>query len=433
LEKVRDNQVKFLRFQFVDVFGVLKNIAVTSEDLDNFLAGRVAFENSVVDGVFDIREQDIILHPDLSTFMVFPWRPRDGAVARFLCNVVNFDGTPYPGCSRGVLKKVLEDASELGVEIWAGAKVEFYLFHTDNKGNPTTEAHDSGGYCDLTPLDMGENARRDMVLTMEEMGLDIGSSHHGVGPGQHGISLKPDKALAIADKLITLRFIVRTMAQRHGLHASFMPKPLNGRPGSGLHLHLFLRRREEVLFQENRQVSSQEIQSFMGGILEHARSNTALTNPVINSYKRLLDADMAMPVYIGWTEDRRDSILRLVGKKGEEVGIEVRNPDSTCNPFLAMAAIIKAGLNGIGAKTTPPPPLAEKVLMENESQLQGERAARLPGTLEEALRELKADQLIRATLGEHICGRFFRAKAKEWERFQKFVHPWELKEYLSTF
>jgi glutamine synthetase len=171
----------------------------------------------------------------------------------------------------------------------------------------------------------------------------------------------------------------------------------------------------------------------MGGILEHARSNTALTNPVINSYKRLLDADMAMPVYIGWTEDRRDSILRLVGKKGEEVGIEVRNPDSTCNPFLAMAAIIKAGLNGIGAKTTPPPPLTENVLMENESQLQRERAARLPGTLEESLRELKADQLIKATLGEHICGRFFRAKAKEWERFQKFVHPWELKEYLSTF
>jgi glutamine synthetase len=434
LEKAKEEHVKFLRLQFTDTFGALKNIAVTTEDMERAMAGKISFDSSVVEGVVSNHEQDIIFRPDISTFVVFPWRPRNEAVARFICDVENPDGTPYPGCSRSVLKQVLDEANKMGFEIWVGAEVEFYLFNIDENGNPTTNTHDRAGFCDLTPVDLGENARRDMVLTMEEMGLDIGFSHHEMGPGQHGIALKLDNALSIADKLVTFKFIVRTIAQRHGLHASLMPKPLNGMPGSALYFHILLRRKESgaLLDTEQNLQLNQEIGHFIGGILAHTRANTAITNPLINSYKRLVPSERT-PTYVAWSEESRNSVLRVVTRDGQVSRVDVRNPDPACNPYLALALTLKAGLNGIRQKLPLPGPL-----LENTSQLIGEQnpetsIAHLPSTLEEALRELAADPLARATLGEYIYRTFARTKGEEWERFQLYVHPWELEEYLSNY
>ncbi len=435
LEKAKEERVKFLRLQFTDIFGALKNIAVTSEDMEKAMAGKVSFDSAVVDGVVSQQEQDIVLQPDPSTFLVLPWRPREEAVARFICDVANPDGSPYPGCSRSVLKRVLAEASDMGFETMVGTEVEFYLFYTDDDGNPTTTTHDRAGYCDLTPVDLGENARRDMVLTLEEMGTDIGFSHHEKGPGQHGIILKPDNALAIADKLVTFKFIVRTIAQRYGLHASLMPKPLNDRPGSALHLHLCLNHKDPGNFGDKKQPeqTSQEIGHFIAGVLAHARANTAITNPLINSYKRLVPNSLTMPVNVAWSEETRNTVLRVVSHKEPELRVEVRNPDPACNPYLALAVILKAGLEGIRQKLPQPPPLAENIIEFDENKTQSARVDCLPHTLGEALQELASDQLARSTLGEYIYQRFARVKAEEWERFQTFVHPWELQEYLSRF
>jgi len=434
LEMAGDGRVKFLRLQFTDTFGTLKNIAVTSEDLGRALAGQIAFDGSVVDGLVNHHEQDIVLRPDPATFALFPWRPREGAVVRVICDVANPDGTPYPGCSRSILKQVLEEATRMGLEIRVGAEVEFYLFHTDSKGNPTTDSHDSAGFCDLTPVDLGENARRDMVLTMEEMGFDIGSSHHEAGPGQHGIALKPDYALSTADKLITFKFIVRTIAQRHGLYASLMPMPLNGMPGSALRLQLILGRADVGSFSDTGRPLrlSPETGHFIAGVLSQARANTAITNPLINSYKRLVSGGRA-PLYAAWSEDSRVSMLRVVEHSARETRVEIRSPDPACNPYLALAVILKAGIKGIREKISLPPPLAENNPQNGGHRRQSEIAPCLPRTLEEALRELDSDQAGRAVLGDHIYQLFTRAKAGEWERFQAFVHPWELKEYLSYF
>ncbi|OPX90975.1 glutamine synthetase family protein [Pelotomaculum sp. PtaB.Bin117] len=434
LEKAKESHVKFLRMQFTDTFGVLKNIAVTSEDLAGVLSGRISFDSSVVDGVTNHHEQDITLLPDPSTFVVFPWRPREGAVARFICDVFDAAGSPYSGCSRNVLKKVLSEAAQMRIKIYVGAEVQFYLFCTDDRGNPTTNAHDCAGFCDLTPVDSGENARRDIVLTLEEMGFDIGFSHHEAGPGQHEIALKPDNALAIADKLVTFKFIVRTIAQRHGLHASLMPKPLNGAPGSALHLHLFPHREDNcpALDTEQPLPLERELGHFIGGVLAHTRANTAITNPLINSYKRLVTGDMT-PMQIAWSEGSRDSVLRVAAHHDRKIRVEVRNPDPACNPYLALAVILKAGLHGMQRQLQPPPPLAENTLRIDENQNRGFRVECLPRTLAEALRELASDQLTRDTLGEYIYRRFAMAKGKEWERFQAFVHPWELQEYFSFF
>jgi glutamine synthetase len=428
LEEAKNEGVKFLRLQFTNIFGALKNIAMTSDDLEKAMEGQVAFYGSVVDGVAGNKEQDIILRPDLPTFMVLPWRPREGAVARLICDAVRPDGAPYPGCSRGVLKQVQDETARMGLEILVGTEVEFYLFHTDNDGNSTTNTHDYAGLCDLTPADMGESARRHMVLSLEEMGTGVEFSHHETGPGQHSIILKPDNILAIADKLISFKYMVRTIAQRHGLHASFMPKPLNGCPGSALRLNLFVHHKEYGSFSDEAQTS--QVGHFIGGILAHTRANAAITNPLINSYKRLVPSDPMMPVHITWSEDSRNSVLRVVPHPGVGTRVVVRNPDSACNPYLALSVILKAGMDGIRQQTPLPPQLAENNTLNDTRHPMVDR---LPRNLEEALQELASSQLARSTLGEYIYRIFARAKSEEWERFQAFVHPWELNEYLPVF
>ncbi len=435
LEKARESNVKFIRLQFTDIFGMLKNIAVTVEDLPRILAGEMIFDSSVVEGQVRNRERDIVLLPEPSTFVVFPWRPREGAVARLICDVANPDGTPYPGCSRNVLKKVLERAARRGFTARVGTEAEFYLFHTDEKGNPTTDTHDRAGFCDLTPVDQGENARRDMVLTLEEMDFEIGSSHHELGHGQHEIVLKQEHALGMADKVVTFKFVVRTIAQRHGLYASFMPKPINGMPGSALHWHISLDRLGggNALFAAAQPMGlSDEARFFIGGMLAHIQAITALTNPTVNSYKRLVPGDLS-PTYVAWSEHNRNTVIRVPAHRGEQTRVEVRNPDPACNPYLALASMIEAGMDGIARGAPPPPPVAENLFQMDNSQREALQVGCLPRHLQEALDELEADQLIRETLGEYIYQRFAKAKRQEWERYQNNVHPWELREYLGIF
>ena len=432
LEKAKEYNVKFIRLQFTDIFGFFKNIAVTVEELERTLDGQVMFDSSVIEGFVRNKESDIYLHPDPTTFEIFPWRPRDGAVARLICDIYSPGGNPFPGCSRTALKRVVQKASELGFQLRVGAEIEFFLFHTDSQGKPTTATHDQAGYCDLSPVDLGENARRDMVLTLEEMGFEISSSHHEIAPGQHEIFIKEDIVPAIADKIATFKFVVRTVAQRHGLHASFMPKPIGGLNGSGMHLHQSLWNRGRNVFDDpvGQLGLSATAHNCIGGMLQHARSITAVANPLVNSYKRLLPNDLS-PILVAWSEQNRSTMIRVPAQRGDGTRIILRSPDPTCNPYLVLAATLEAGLHGITEKINPPPSRSENHLGPGGLR-ELLRKEGLPRSLGEALHALAEDGIIQKALGEHIASRFLENKELEWERFQAEVHQWELEEYLTN-
>ncbi|MDN5363678.1 MAG: glutamine synthetase [Eubacteriales bacterium] len=421
LERAEEYNVKFVRLQFTDIFGRLKNIAIPVEELPRALEGKITFDSSAVDGGVGSREADIHLLPDPATFVIFPWRPREGAVARLICDVFTPKGEPYGCCSRSILKKELARLREKGLELQVGAEIEFYLLQTDSQGKPLPVAHDRAGYCDLTPVDLGENARRDMVLTLQEMGFEVSSSHHEIYPGQHEIFLKEGPALTIADSIVTFKFVVRTIAQRHGLHASFMPRPFNEYGGSGMHLHLSLWQGEKNAFSdpEKEYGLSALAGSFLAGLIRHAGALTAVGNPLVNSYKRLLSSDNGAPVVAAWSEEERRTMLRVPAPRLAETRIVWRSPDPTANPYLALAAVLAAGMDGVEKEEKLPPPFPA----EGEKRF-------LPRHLEEALRALAEDAVVRQTLGEEICRRYLSVKKEEWERYQSRVHPWELEEYL---
>ncbi|MBC7105807.1 MAG: glutamine synthetase, partial [Firmicutes bacterium] len=416
--------------QITDIFGALKNVAVTVEELRQALAGHLACDSSVLEGLVDHREQDVFFRPDPATFAILPWRPRDGAVARLICEAVTAEGAPYPGCSRGILRRLLD--TRPGWQLLVGVELQFFLFHTDGQGNPTTVAHDRAGYCDLTPMDLGENARRDMVLTLEQMGIEVASSHHEAAPGQHAIALKDDHPLAMADKVVTSKFVIRTIAQRHGLHASFMPHPLPDVGGSAMTLALSLwRNGHNLLCDASDPLGlSTTAYHFVGGILRHARALTALTNPLVNSYKRFAPAP-ALPVLVGWSEHNRNTVLRLSSRRGPATRLVLRTPDPSCNPYLVLAALLSAGLDGIDNAVQPPPPLEGYEDGRPLRQLVGEMG--VPRHLPAALEALAADPVIAGALGAHVMRRFIEAKEREWEQFHSRVHPWELEQYLSAF
>ncbi|MBO8138031.1 MAG: type I glutamate--ammonia ligase [Desulfotomaculum sp.] len=429
LEKAKEYNVKFIRLQFTDILGVFKNIAVTVEELERALAGKVAFDSSVIEGLMGNKESDIYLVPDPTTFKIFPWRPREGAVARLICDVYTPDNKPFEACSRSVLKKVLQDAQDLGYQLQVGAEIEFFLFHLDERDAPTTETHDQAGYCDLSPVDLGENARRDMVLTLEEMGFEIASSHHEIAPGQHEIFIKEDNALAMADKIATFKFVVRTIAQRHGLHASFMPKPLAHCSGSGMNLHFSLWQDGKNAFYDagGSMELSRDAYYFISGLLNHAPALTAVTNPLVNSYKRLLSNGVAS-FLAAWSDESRGAIIRVPAQRGDYTKLVLRSPDPTCNPYLAIAAVLKCGLDGIKNKIQPPAKLAE-----NDGSIKELKPAELPNNLGEALKAMENDELLAEVLGQRIFSRYLQAKKLEWNRFQMEVHSWELKEYLTYY
>ena len=434
LQKAKEHDVKFVRLQFTDIFGVLKNVAITVEQLEKALDGELMFDGSSIHGFVRIEESDMYLRPDPNTFVVFPWRPGNGSVARLICDVYTPDGQPFVGCPRGVLKKVIAEAKELGYTMNVGPEAEFFLFLPDAEGRATTTTHDEAGYFDMTPIDMGENARRDMVLALEQMGYEIEASHHEVAAGQHEIDFKYSDALDTADKIVTFKFVVRTIAQRHGLHATFMPKPIFGINGSGMHTN-------QSLFKEGKNVFwdpskpmelSEEAMYYLGGLLKHAPAIAAVTNPTVNSYKRLVPGYEA-PVYLAWSGSNRSAMIRIPAKKGLSTRIEMRNPDPSCNPYLALAVMLKAGLDGIKNKIQPPAATDKNIFAMSPEQMAAEGIDALPGSLMEAINALEENQVVRSGLGEHVTSKFVEAKKIEWDEFRTQVHQWEIDQYLSKF
>ncbi len=426
--------VKFIRLQFTDIFGILKNVAITVEQLQKALEGELMFDGSSIDGFVRIEESDMYLRPDPSTFAVFPWRPRDGAVARLICDVYNPDGTPFAGDPRNVLRRAIQEAGEMGYTMNVGPELEFYLFHIDNEGRPTTITQDRAGYFDMAPVDLGENARRDMVLILEQMGFEIEASHHEVGGGQHEIDFKYSDALDVADKIVTFKFVVRTTAQRHGLHATFMAKPIYGIAGSGMHTNQSLMKNEENVFYNPTSPDglSQECMYYVGGLMEHIKAITAIANPNVNSYKRLVSGFEA-PVYIAWSGRNRSPLIRIPAKRGLSTRIELRSPDPSCNPYLSLAVCLKAGLDGIKNKITPPAQCNRNIYEMTAAEREELGIGSLPESLSQAIQELKKDQVIKEALGEHVFNRFIEAKKIEWDRYRIQVHPWEIDEYLAKF
>jgi glutamine synthetase len=412
----------------------MKNVAITVEQMEKALDGELMFDGSSIHGFARIEESDMYLRPDIRSFTVFPWRPREGGVARLIRDVYNPDGSPFEGDPRHVLKKVLAEAAEMGYTMQVGPELEFFLFNIDKDGRPTLDTHDDAGYFDLAPVDLGENARRAMVLTLEEMGFEIEASHHEVSPGQHEIDFKYAEALDVADKIMTFKFVVRTTAQRHGLHATFMPKPVFGINGSGMHMNQSLFKDGKNAFYDPSTPDqlSETAKNYIGGLIKHARSFAAITNPIINSYKRLVPGYEA-PVYIAWSGRNRSPLIRIPAKRGNSTRVELRNPDPACNPYLAIAVALKAGLDGIKNKIQPLPPTNQNIYHMTAAERKELSIESLPGNLAEAMQELAKDDVIKSALGEHVYEKFVEAKMQEWDSYRIRIHDWEVDEYLTKF
>ena len=435
LRIVREQDVKFIRLQFTDIFGTLKNVAITSEQLEKALDNKCMFDGSSIEGFVRIEESDMYLRPDTNSFVIFPWRPQTGKVARLICDVYNPDGTAFEGDPRYVLKKALKKAVSMGFDTFnVGPECEFFLFLTDSEGNPTTVTHDNAGYFDLGPVDMGENARRDMCLALEEMGFEIEASHHEVAPGQHEIDFKYNDALTTADAILTFKLVVKTIAQRHGLHATFMPKPVFGINGSGMHTNTsLLKNGKNAFYDENDPLQlSQEAYWFIGGLMKHMRSVAAITNPLINSYKRLVPGYEA-PVYIAWSARNRSPLIRIPAARGSATRLELRCPDPSCNPYLALAAILTAGLDGIENKIQPPAPSNRNIFQMTAQERIKDGIYSLPGSLEEAVKELSNSEFVKEILGNHIFEKYIEAKNEECDEYRTKISKWEIDSYLMKY
>lgn len=432
---VEENDVRFIRLQFTDVFGQLKNMAITKSQLKKAMDNQCMFDGSSIDGFARIEESDMYLYPDLDTFAIFPWRPQQGKVARFICDVYKPDGSPFEGDPRHVLKRAVKKASDMGYAFNVGPECEFFLFHTDAEGKPTTETTDKGGYFDLAPIDGGENCRRDIGLALEEMGFVIEASHHEVAQGQHEIDFRYDTALHAADNIITFKLVVKSIAQRHGLHATFMPKPIFGINGSGMHTNMSLMKEDgsNAFYDANSPTGLSELAySFIAGVLDHVKATTAITNPTVNSYKRLVPGYEA-PCYIAWSESNRSALIRIPSSRGMSTRIELRSPDPTCNPYLALAAVLDAGLDGVKRGLTPPESVDVSIFRLTDEQRRSMGIDSLPGTLEAAVREMEADGLVRETLGDKLFNRYVKAKKAEWDEYRTQVTRWEIEKYLGNF
>lgn len=431
LRLVQEEDVEFIRLQFTDMFGTLKNVAITASQLEKALNNQCMFDGSFIEGFLRIEESDMYLYPDLDTLEIFPWRPQQGKVARLICDVYRPDRTPFEGDPRYILKKVLKEAADMGYRFDVGPECEFFLYHTDDNGQPTTLTHEKAGYFDLGPVDLGENARRDMVLTLEDMGFEIESSHHEVAPAQHEIDFRYDEALITADNIMTFKLAVKTIAKRHGLHASFMPKPKYGVNGSGMHTNMSLSRNGVNIFADPSDSIglSKEAYYFIGGLMKHVKGMAAITNPIVNSYKRLVPGFEA-PVYIAWSATNRSPLIRIPTPRGEGTRIELRCPDPSANPYLVLAVCLAAGLDGIRNQIMPPASVDQNIFEMTKEQKMEEGIDSLPRNLLEAIHELEKDTLIQDVLGEQFAQRYIKAKKSEWSRYCQQVTEWELEEYL---
>ncbi len=423
LRLIDEEDVEFIRLQFTDMFGNLKNLAVTPGQLERVLANKYVFDGSIMfAGLFNT-ESELYLHPDLDSFVILPWRPQQGKVGKFLCDVCNKDGSLFEMSSRTILKKVLEKSEKAGYTFYVDPECEFFLFETDDNGQPTTNTHEKAGYMDVGPADNGENARRDMVLTLEEMGFEVESSHHEKAPGQHQIAFKEGEPLMIADSLMTFKFAVRSIAKRFGLYATFMPKPITDVAGSGMHFHVSLYKDGKSIFHKDNNLEelSDEARWFMGGVIKHAQCLCAVTNPIVNSYKRILSGFEA-PGDISWSEKSENTLLKVHKYADEDIKVEFRFPDPSANPYLALALCLAAGMDGIENKTNP----GEAVTKENIS----DEREHLPENLKEAIILFENDSFVRDVLGDRFTEIYSESKMLEWNDYMKQVTDWEIEQYL---
>lgn len=435
LQIAEEEDVKYIRLQFTDLLGTIKNVEVPRSQLQKALDNMMMFDGSSIEGFVRIEESDMYLHPDLDSWVIYPWSASEGKVAGMICDVYNTHGKPFEGDPRSILKKVLKEAQEMGfTDFNVGTEPEFFLFKTDEKGDPTLDVNDQGGYFDLAPVDLGENCRRDIVLTLDKLGFEVEASHHEVAPGQHEIDFKYANAVVTADYIQMFKLVVKNIARKYGLHATFMPKPLFGVNGSGMHCHLSLFKGDEnVFYDESDELGlSQTARHFLAGILKHARSFTAVTNPLINSYKRLVPGYEA-PCYVAWSPKNRSPLVRIPASRGLSTRVEVRSPDPAANPYLALAVMLKAGLDGIKNKLELPSHMDRNIYVMNESELRDAGIESLPENLQVAIEELKNNPVICEALGEHALANFVEAKEIEWNMYRTQVHEWERKQYLRIY
>lgn len=431
---VEENDVEFIRLQFTDLFGILKNVAIPKSQLKKALDNQMMFDGSSIDGFARIEESDMCLRPDLDSFVIFPWRPQTGKVARLICDVYKTDGTPFEGDPRHILKKAMAEAEKMGYTFNVGPECEFFLFNVDENGAPTTNSNDQAAYFDLGPNDLGENARRDMVLTLEDMGFVIEASHHECAPAQHEIDFKYGEVVKTADSIMTFKLAVKTIAQRHGLHATFMPKPKANMAGSGMHINMSLEKDGKNVFadENGKNGLSEEAYHFIAGLMKHINGIVAITNPLVNSYKRLIPGYEA-PVYIAWSAKNRSPLIRIPAARGKGTRVELRNPDPTANPYLALAVCLIAGLDGIKNKLEVCDSVDANIYAMTKKERRERGIDSLPETLIDAVKHLEKDELIMEFLGEETAEKYIEAKKAEWKSYKVAVSEWEVNQYLSTY
>ena len=434
LAMVEENGVKFIRLQFTDILGTLKNVAITDRQLEKALNNQCMFDGSSINGFVRVEESDMYLRPDLDTFVIFPWRPQQGKVARLICDVYMPDGTPFEGDPRYILKKAINKAEAMGYTMNVGPECEFFLFEVDNDGNPTLKTNDKGSYFDLGPIDLGENARRDMTLALEDMGFEIETSHHEVAAGQNEIDFKYADALVTADNVTTFKYVVKSIAQRHGLYATFMPKPLHGVNGSGMHVNLSLiKDGKNAFYNEEDQLGLSSVAyNFIAGVLKHIKEICPITNPLVNSYKRLVP-DYEAPVYIAWSAKNRSPLIRVPSARGEGTRIEFRSPDPSSNPYLVLACLLLAGLEGIKDNLEPPKCIDRNIFNLSREERKRENIENLPESLHEAIAYMQKSDLVKEALGKNTFEYYIKAKEVEWDNYRTQVHQWEINSYLSKY
>ncbi len=434
IRMVADQGVEFIRMQFTDIFGQLKNVAITASQIKKAVSNEIMIDGSSIEGFVRIHESDMYLFPDLDSFSILPWRPQQDKVARLICDVYTPDGKPFVGDPRYVLRRALSKAEAMGYSFNVGPELEFFLFQTDEEGNPTTKTGDEAGYFDLGPLDHGEGTRREICMMLEQMGFEIEASHHEVAQGQHEIDFKYAEALKTADNIMTFKLAVKTIAQKDGLHATFMPKPVFGINGSGMHTNMSLFKDGKNVFfdPEGPKKLSKEAYHFIAGLLAHVRGMAAITNPLINSYKRLVPGYEA-PCYTAWSASNRSALIRIPAARGAATRCELRCPDPACNPYLTLAVCLAAGLDGIEKEMVPPAEITENIFAMSEESRAEKGIASLPGSLLEAVECMKDDALICETLGEHVVEQYCKGKMREWDEYRTHVSAWEVGKYIINY
>jgi glutamine synthetase len=438
LDEIDEEDVDFLRLQFTDILGTVKNVSVPATQAEKAFREGIYFDGSSIEGFVRIQESDMRLVPDPDTFAVLPWRDTDsGKAARLICDVYDTKtGQPFDGDPRAVLKSVLEEAKEMGYTVNAGPEPEFFVFQKDENGRATTTTHDAGGYFDLAPKDLASDLRREIIYTLEKMDFEVEASHHEVAEGQHEIDFKYDDALSTADNIATFRSVVRAVAEKNDVHATFMPKPIPHINGSGMHTHLslFTEDGENAFHDDDDEFNlSETAKQFLAGVLDHAPAITAVCNPTVNSYKRLVPGYEA-PVYVAWSDVNRSALIRKPAARVPAASrIELRSPDPSCNPYLGLAAMISAGLDGIKRDLDCPDPVRENIYEFDEETREEYGIDTLPPNLGSAIEAFEEDEVVRSALGPHVADKFVEAKESEFGEYRADVSDWELDRYLETF